>query len=158
MSLFEKKIDEKRYNQGLKLFLSISVWFCKEVVNLSLRNLFSGSHQYVLCNLSVRCEVGNTCNSRETRNPGAFSAIFCIIFLFLNEYSWNDCNLFHFKESVLLRDRLCNFLLYKAVFLFGVLNSVVHEEVIAWIMWFALLASVAALQSIIAYKLKYVSI
>ncbi|VDM91464.1 unnamed protein product [Litomosoides sigmodontis] len=59
------------------------------------------------------------------------------------------------QESVLLRDRLCNFLLYKAVFLFGVLNSVVHEEIIAWILWFALLASVAALQSIIAYKLKY---
>ncbi|VBB33486.1 unnamed protein product [Acanthocheilonema viteae] len=60
------------------------------------------------------------------------------------------------QESVLLRERLCNFLLYKAVFLFGVLNSVVHEEVIAWVLWFALLASVAALQSIIAYKLKYV--
>uniref|UniRef100_A0A915PX86 CUE domain-containing protein n=1 Tax=Setaria digitata TaxID=48799 RepID=A0A915PX86_9BILA len=59
------------------------------------------------------------------------------------------------QESVLLRDRLCNFLLYKAVFLFGVLNSVVHEEVIAWILWFALLASVAALQSIVAYRLKY---
>ncbi|VDO65207.1 unnamed protein product, partial [Onchocerca flexuosa] len=50
------------------------------------------------------------------------------------------------QESALLRDRLCNFLLYKAVFLFGVLNSAVHEEVIAWILWFALLASVAALQ------------
>ncbi|VIO95443.1 CUE domain containing protein [Brugia malayi] len=59
------------------------------------------------------------------------------------------------QESGLLRDRLCNFFLYKAVFLFGVLNSVVHEEVIAWVLWFALLASVAALQSIIAYKLKY---
>ncbi|VDK88629.1 unnamed protein product, partial [Onchocerca ochengi] len=59
------------------------------------------------------------------------------------------------QESALLRDRLCNFLLYKAVFLFGVLNSAVHEEVIAWVLWFALLASVAALQSIIAYKLKY---
>lgn len=47
-------------------------------------------------------------------------------------------------------------MLYKAVFLFGVLNNVVHEEVIAWVLWFALLASVAALQSIIAYKLKYV--
>lgn len=70
----------------------------------------------------------------------------------------DDCFLLllHFQESVLLRDRLCNFLLYKAVFLFGVLNSVVHEEIIAWVLWFALLASVAALQSIIAYKLKYV--
>lgn len=78
------------------------------------------------------------------------------IILMLRKWYGTTVVYLHFQESVLLRDRLCNFLLYKAVFLFGILNSVVHEEVIAWVLWFALLASVAALQSIIAYKLKYV--
>ncbi|KAM3722101.1 E3 ubiquitin-protein ligase AMFR [Dirofilaria immitis] len=85
-----------------------------------------------------------------------FINMFCaILALFAKLATYATVGKLGAQESILLRDRLCNFLLYKAVFLFGVLNSVVHEEVIAWILWFALLASVAALQSIIAYKLKY---
>lgn len=70
-------------------------------------------------------------------------------------YFWHTVTLL-FQESLLLRERICNFFLYKAVFLFGVLNSVIQEEVIAWVLWFAILAAVAALQSIVAYRLKYV--
>uniref|UniRef100_A0A1I7VSA3 CUE domain-containing protein n=1 Tax=Loa loa TaxID=7209 RepID=A0A1I7VSA3_LOALO len=85
-----------------------------------------------------------------------FINMFCAILAFIAKLATHaTVGKLGTQESVLLRDRLCNFLLYKAVFLFGVLNSVVHEEVIAWVLWFALLASVAALQSIIAYKLKY---
>ncbi|VDN24373.1 unnamed protein product [Gongylonema pulchrum] len=59
------------------------------------------------------------------------------------------------QESAVLGDRVGNFLVYKAVFLFGVLNSVEYEEAVAWILWFASLAAVAALQSILTYRLKY---
>ncbi|MCP9264323.1 E3 ubiquitin-protein ligase AMFR [Dirofilaria immitis] len=78
-----------------------------------------------------------------------FINMFCaILALFAKLATYATVGKLGAQESILLRDRLCNFLLYKAVFLFGVLNSVVHEEVIAWILWFALLASVAALQTL----------
>ncbi|VDM98105.1 unnamed protein product [Thelazia callipaeda] len=59
------------------------------------------------------------------------------------------------QESAFLRDRICNFVLYKAVFLFGVLNNIDRGDIISWILWSALLAAVTALQSIIEYRLKY---
>lgn len=59
------------------------------------------------------------------------------------------------QESTMLRDRLCSFVLYKAVFLFGVLNSVLLEELIAWILWFALVSTITLLQIITFHRFKY---
>ncbi|VDN50053.1 unnamed protein product [Dracunculus medinensis] len=61
------------------------------------------------------------------------------------------------QECTMIRDRLLNFLLYKTVFLFGVLTSVILEEIIVWILWFTLVATVALLQMIMMHKLKYLT-
>ncbi|MFH4983039.1 hypothetical protein AB6A40_009748 [Gnathostoma spinigerum] len=55
----------------------------------------------------------------------------------------------------MLRDRLCNLLLYKAVFLFGVLNSVVLEEIVVWIFWFSVISLLSLLQIIVIHRFKY---
>uniref|UniRef100_A0A915ACK0 Autocrine motility factor receptor n=1 Tax=Parascaris univalens TaxID=6257 RepID=A0A915ACK0_PARUN len=61
------------------------------------------------------------------------------------------------QEWTMLRDRLCNWLLYKVLFLFGVLNSTLVEELVAWIVWFAVLTEFTVLQFIAVQKLKYFS-
>ncbi|KHN77840.1 E3 ubiquitin-protein ligase AMFR [Toxocara canis] len=57
----------------------------------------------------------------------------------------------------MLRDRLCSLLLYKVLFLFGVLNSTAVEELVAWIVWFAVLTVFTILQLIAIQKIKYFS-
>uniref|UniRef100_A0A0N5AHV8 CUE domain-containing protein n=1 Tax=Syphacia muris TaxID=451379 RepID=A0A0N5AHV8_9BILA len=59
------------------------------------------------------------------------------------------------QESELLRDRLCNFLLYKAVFLFGVLNNMLFDEVILWILWFTFVSMFTLLQILTMHRFKY---
>ncbi|VDK54985.1 unnamed protein product [Anisakis simplex] len=81
----------------------------------------------------------------------SFTAIFCKVLVYL---AFGDLAV---HESTILRDRLCNWLLYKVLFLFGVLNSTVVEELVAWIIWFAILTVFAVLQLVAVQKLEYVS-
>ncbi|VDD85774.1 unnamed protein product [Enterobius vermicularis] len=59
------------------------------------------------------------------------------------------------QESELLRDRLCNFLLYKAVFVFGVLSSILLDEMVLWILWFTFISMLTLLQILTMHRFKY---
>lgn len=62
--------------------------------------------------------------------------------------------LFFFQH---LRDKFWNFLFYKFIFIFGVMNVQTLEEVVSWVAWFTILGFFTLLTQLSKDRFEYVS-
>lgn len=56
-----------------------------------------------------------------------------------------------------LRDKFWNFLFYKFIFIFGVMNVQTLEEVVSWVAWFTILGFFTLLTQLSKDRFEYVS-
>ncbi len=56
----------------------------------------------------------------------------------------------------MLRERVCNLLIFKLVFVFGVLSSHLLEELVVWALWISVLTPLTLLVHLSLHRLKYV--
>lgn len=61
------------------------------------------------------------------------------------------------SEEQHLKDKFWNFVFYKFIFIFGVLNVQHVEQVIAWVVWFSLLGFLHLMTTLSKDRFQYVS-
>lgn len=65
------------------------------------------------------------------------------------------CQFFFFHQH--LKDKFWNFVFYKFIFIFGVLNVQTVEEVVLWCLWFAVLIFLHLMVQLCKDRFEYVS-
>lgn len=80
---------------------------------------------------------------------------------------WPACMLIYHQEDISfdhlflpqhLKDKFWNFIFYKFIFIFGVLNVQTVEEVVMWCLWFSALVFLHLMVQLCKDRFEYVSI
>lgn len=131
-------------NKSLGPYLATYVYSNSEIIPVAL-GMWKNLHTFAVLPLFSLIKVAFSTGSCETLHK----------ILLTNKHS---CICVHFPPRQHLKDKFWNFIFYKFIFIFGVLNVQTVEEVVLWCLWFAVLIFLHLMVQLCKDRFEYVSI